>query len=179
MSKVNAAYRTLHDYSSRCKETSTGLPKTEELKKYWSGIGFSLEGKNYVAPLNETAEILQIPAYTSVPGVKKWLRGVANVRGKLLPVLDLLSFLNSDKKANIKTRRLLVIEKNTLYSGVIVDKVYGMQHFDTDDYSEEISEENNKTAPYITGSYSRDGETWRVFSPYRLSEDPDFINVAS
>jgi len=179
MSKVSAAYRTLYDYSERCKENSTGLPKTEELKVYWSGIGFSLEGKNYVAPLDETAEILQIPSYTNVPGVKKWLRGVANVRGKLLPVLDLLGFLNSDKQANIKTRRLLVIEKSTLYSGIIVDQVYGMQHFDTDDFSESISEENAEIAPYIIGSYSRDGEIWHVFSPYKLSEDPDFINVAS
>ena len=179
MSKVSAAYRTLYDYSERCKGNSTGLPKTEVLKVYWSGIGFSLEGKNYVAPLDETAEILRIPSYTNVPGVKKWLRGVANVRGKLLPVLDLLGFLNSDKQANIKTRRLLVIEKSTLYSGIIVDQVYGMQHFDTDDFSESISEENAGIAPYIVGSYSRDAEIWRVFSPYKLSEDPDFINVAS
>jgi twitching motility protein PilI len=179
MSKVSAAYRTLYDYSERSKENSTGLPKTEELKVYWSGIGFSLEGKNYVAPLDETAEILKIPSYTNVPGVKKWLRGVANVRGKLLPVLDLLGFLNGNKQSNIKTRRLLVIEKNSLYSGVIVDKVYGMQHFDTDDFSESVIEENTATLPYITGYYSRDGEIWRVFSPYKLSEDPNFINVAS
>lgn len=179
MSKVSAAYRSLYDYSERCKESSTGLPETKELKVYWSGIGFSLEGKNYVAPLDETAEILQIPSYTNVPGVKKWLRGVANVRGKLLPVLDLLGFLKSEKQANIKTRRLLVIEKSSLYSGIIVDKVYGMQHFDTDDYSESLTEENAAISPYITGSYSRDGETWHVFSPHKLSEDPDFINVAS
>lgn len=179
MSKVTAAYRTLYDYSVRSKELSTGLPETEELKQYWSGIGFSLDGKNYVAPLDETAEILQIPSYTSVPGVKKWLRGVANIRGKLLPVLDLIGFLDTKQQSNIKTRRLLVIEKNTLYSGVIVDQVFGMQHFDTEDYSENILEENLATMPYVTGSYSRDGETWHVFSPYKLSEDPDFINVAS
>ena len=179
MSKVSAAYRALYDYSLRSKEYSTGLPKTEELKQYWSGIGFSLEGKNYVSPLNETAEILQVPTYTSVPGVKKWLKGVANIRGKLLPVLDLIGFLDTQHQANIKTRRLLVIEKNSLYSGIIVDQVFGMQHFDTEDYSDNIKEDRISTKPYVTGSYSREGEVWHVFSPYKLSEDPDFINVAS
>lgn len=179
MSNTSKAYQQLFNYAQLSRHYSKGLPETSVNKEYWSGIGFSLQGQNYVAPLYEIAEILKIPHYTSVPGVKKWLKGVANVRGRLLPVLDLIAYLERPVASNIKKRRLLIIEKNSLYSGVIVDEVFGMQHFDTNDFSNTVNEKNLLTRPYITGNYLRDNETWHIFSPHKLAEDPVFLEVAS
>ncbi len=178
MSDTSAAYATLFNYAQRSKAYSSGLPETQELKEYWSGIGFSLDGRNYVAPINETAEVLQVPNFTSVPGVKKWVKGVANVRGKLVPVLDLLGFFNRSTQSTTRKRRLLIIQTNTLYSGIIVDQVYGMQHFEVDDFSVPTKDSADAASPYVTGHYLRDGETWQVFSPYRLAEDSHFLEVA-
>ncbi|MBV1873742.1 MAG: chemotaxis protein CheW [Gammaproteobacteria bacterium] len=179
MSNTSEAYQQLFNYAQRSRHYAKGLPETSINKEYWSGIGFSLQGQNYVAPLYEIAEILKIPHYTSVPGVKKWLKGVANVRGRLLPVLDLIAYLERPVASNIKKRRLLIIEKNSLYSGVIVDEIFGMQHFDTNDFSNTVNEKNLLTRPYITGNYLRDNEIWHIFSPHKLAEDPVFLAVAS
>lgn len=177
MSEVSAAYATLFNYAQRSKAYSPGLPETEEIKEYWSGIGFSLDGRNYVTPINETAEILQIPPYTTVPGVKKWVKGVANVRGKLLPVLDLIGFFNRNTQTAARKRRLLVIQTNALYSGIIVDQVFGMQHFEVNDFTSN-TQSDDPAASYVKGNYSRDGEIWHVFSPHTLAEDSRFIEVA-
>jgi twitching motility protein PilI len=54
---------------------------------------FLLSGENFLAPIGEVAEILKTPRYTMVPGVEPWMRGLANVRGRLLPITDMMMFL--------------------------------------------------------------------------------------
>ena len=43
--------------------------------------------------MGEVSEILDPPDYTRVPGVKDWVVGIANVRGSLLPLMDLKGFV--------------------------------------------------------------------------------------
>jgi len=179
MAKVSEAFLKLVDTAQRSRKYALGLPQQEEVKETWSGVGFSLGGVLYVAPMGEVAEILGVPRFTQVPGVQSWVKGVANVRGRLLPVLDLLSFFNKTAKKKIKNRRLLVIEHGEIYSGLIVDEVLGMQHFEVDRYTKDVTSLIDSELPYVSGGYERDGETWIVFSFYRLADDPAFMNVAS
>ena len=89
MSTASAAYAKLADYYLRCRNTALELPSRQEMVQYWSGIGFMLDGRRYVAPLEQVSEILTVPSYTRVPGVESWMKGVANVRGRLMAVMDL------------------------------------------------------------------------------------------
>jgi twitching motility protein PilI len=120
-----------------------------------------------------------MPRFTQVPGVKTWVRGVANVRGRLMPVMDLMMFLNRQSGLQSKRRRLLVLERGELYSGLIVDEVLGMQHFPVDTYSDEIPVEYRDTQIYLKGGYRVDSDFWAVFSLFTLARDPRFLNVAS
>ena len=63
----------------------------------WRGVVFESSGQRLVAPLGEVAEILT-PEYTSMPLVQPWLLGIANVRGRLLPLTDLAKFLQNTKQ---------------------------------------------------------------------------------
>ena len=178
MAKVSTAFLQLVDYAQRSEKNAAGLPQELVAKQMWSGVGFELGGVRFVAPMGEISEILGVPQYTQVPGVQTWVKGVANVRGRLLPVLDLLSFFKKTVK-QIKTRRLLVVDHGEVYSGLIVDEVLGMQHFATDSYTEDVTELVDVELPYVSGGYEKEGETWIVFSFFRLANDPEFMNVAS
>lgn len=90
---ASAAYIQLADYNRRCREQAKDLPMQQDAVSYWSGVGFVLDGKKYVAPLDEVSEILSVPAYTRIPGARSWMKGVANVRGRLMTVMDLSGFL--------------------------------------------------------------------------------------
>ncbi len=60
----------------------------------WVGIGFRLGAERFVTSRADVREVLPIPEQvTRVPGAKPWLRGIANLRGQLLTVVDLKSFL--------------------------------------------------------------------------------------
>src|SRR5690349_17442792 len=106
-----------------------GLPAQVDIKPHWTGVGFTLAGQRVVAPMSEVAEILSVPNITRLPGVKPWVRGVANVRGRLLPLLDLEVFFGGGLPGNRKQHRVLALEYGDLFTGLIVSEVHGMQHF--------------------------------------------------
>lgn len=179
MTEVSRAYRKLIEISERSRQNAQGLPEQEQTKAIWSGVGFTLNGRNYVAPMDEVSEILQVPRYTQVPGVQTWVKGIANVRGRLMPVMDLMAFLNIPSQLQLKRRRLLAIERGELYSGLVVDEVLGMQHFPQDLFTDEAPPGYEPVADYVKGGFDTEKGFWAWFSLYELARDPRFLNVAS
>jgi len=72
---ASAAFVKLADYLVRCRRLAASLPMQEDAVDYWSGVGFTLDRHRLVAPMDEVAEILSVPAYTRVPGVLPWMKG--------------------------------------------------------------------------------------------------------
>lgn len=169
----------LLEIAERSKQRALGLPADGQAVEYWSGVGFTLAGQFFVAPMGEVAEVLAVPRYTSVPGVKGWMKGLANVRGRLLPIMDLLAFFNRSSGLQDHRRRLMVVDQGEIFSGLVVDEVLGMQHFAINDYSGEGEAVFAELAPYVQGGFQRDGKTWNVFMVSRLAEDPQFLQAAA
>lgn len=180
MATVSEAFLKLVEIASRSRGSASDLPSKIEAEAHWSGIGFTLDGVRYAAPMGEVAEILRVPRYTQVPGVRTWVKGVSNVRGRLLPIMDLMTFLDKASSFQARQRRLLVIDRGDLYSGLVVDEVLGMQHFPTASFDDKPKDLDGEVAPFIQGSYHRERDgRWLVFSLHKLSEDPRFMHVAS
>src|SRR3546814_12949740 len=91
MSQSLTAFELLLQIDRRCRLLGADLPSPPTHGDSWSGIGFRLGEHWYVAPMGEVSEVLHEPRYTHLPGVKPWVRGVANLRGRLLPLMDLRS----------------------------------------------------------------------------------------
>jgi twitching motility protein PilI len=179
MAESQAAFQALLQLAQLSRAAARGLPAQTDIRPHWSGIGFSLMGTYYVAPMGEVSEMLEVPSYTHLPGVQPWVKGVANVRGRLLPLFDLAVFFGDRLSSGRKQRRVLVLETETLYSGLMVDQVFGMQHFPLDEYREQAGDDvAPDILPYITGSYALGGHQWSLFRPALLAEDPRFTNAA-
>jgi len=177
---ASEAYMKLVGLAFRGRESAQELPYKTEAQAMWSGIGFSMGGVNYVVAMGEVVEILSLPKFSQVPGVREWVLGVANVRGRLLLISDLLSYLNQSSGMNLRHRRLLVIERGDLYSGLTVDEILGMQHLPANSFIDAPSGLDDVIARYVTGAFKLEsGELWHVFSMNKLAEDPDFLRAAS
>ncbi len=173
------AYQALRRIASLSLANAQQLPAQIDSVQQWSGIGFSVLGVDFVIPMSELAEMLEIPAYTRLPGVRSWVRGVANVRGRLLPLFDLAGFYEGTLSGQKKHQRLLVVDKESIYAGLWVDRVYGMQYFDIDTKKtkgEEALPEHMQQ--YVDGCYELNGRTWWVFCSQVLCQDDGFLNVA-
>ncbi|WP_205588042.1 chemotaxis protein CheW, partial [Pseudomonas aeruginosa] len=103
--------------------------------------------------------------------------GVANVRGRLLPIMDLCGFLGTELSPLRKQRRVLVVEHLDVFAGLIVDEVFGMQHFPVDTFSEQLPPLEAALQPFIHGVFHRE-QPWLVFSPHALAQHQGFLDVA-
>lgn len=179
MSEPQAAFQALVQLANLSRAAARGLPAQADIRPQWSGIGFSLMGCYFVAPMGEVSEMLEVPNHTHLPGVQPWVKGVANVRGRLLPLFDMGAFFGDRLVGGRKHRRVLVLETETLYSGLMVDQVFGMQHFPLDEYQPEAGDDVPAVIrPFVTGSYPLGGKHWSLFRPALLAEDPRFTNAA-
>src|SRR5690606_2383039 len=179
MSEVSRAFIKLAEIAELSHQHAKGLPEQQEARAIWSGVGFTLNGRRYVASMDEVSEILSVPRYTQVPGVKSWVKGIANVRGRLMPVMDLLGFLNRPSALQLKRRRVLALEGGELYSGLAEGAGLGMQHSPQDTFTGEIPDEYAETRAYLKGGFASDKGFFALFSLYELARDPRFLNVAS
>jgi twitching motility protein PilI len=172
-------YLRLVEIQHQCREALHRLPLEEKVIEIWSSVGFILNGTRFVAPMDEVAEILTMPRITPVPGVGGWIKGIANVRGRLLPVIDLLGFfIGNQPAASAKLKRLLVIEAGDIYAGLIVDDVLGMQHFAADSYQNRVINVPDAFLSAVIGSYQQGQQIWPIFSPLKLLDDQRFMKLA-
>lgn len=172
-------FEFLVQLANEIKRVEPALPAQENIKTSWSGIGFNILGQRMIAPLGEVVEMLPVPSVTKLPGVQSWVIGLANVRGRLLPLFDLEAFFGGKLSANRHRHRVLVLEMGELYAGLIVSEVYGMQYLPDDVAQTEIPDAVKHLAPYSKGAFEQDGLTWVGFSPFNLVRDPRFFNAAA
>ncbi|MCK5538660.1 MAG: purine-binding chemotaxis protein CheW [Bacteroidales bacterium] len=154
------------------------LPLEDDLKSKWSGIGFRMGHYNFVIAMEFVVEIMKFPPISQVPGSKEWVRGIANIRGNLLPIFDLQGFLDKTLTQIKRETRILSIAKNELNAGLIVDEIYGMKYFDQINFNPEL-DYDTKWKGYYNGGYALEGENWIVFNIQQLIENQDFLNVAN
>ncbi len=174
---MQSPYQILAAMERSFVERSAALPSQQERVESWSGIGFRIGQYKYVAPMNEVAEVLHEPRYTLLPGLKNWVKGMANVRGILLPIIDLSDFLGEAEPASRKDKRVLVVEHQEVFAGLVVDAVLGMQHFSLDSFNEQ-AEDDSGLRNFVHGYFERE-QLWPVFSPHSLAKDAGFMDVVA
>ena len=178
MGSENNAFQLLADIAKRSVDNALGLPAQVEIVPTWTGVGFTLGGQRMVAPMAEVAELITLPTITLLPGVQPWMLGVTNLRGRLLPMVDMEAFFRTGV-APSRSRRVLSLEKDELYTGLVVSEVFGMQHFPVDTFVEQTPPVPGMVAPFVRGAYVHDDREWVVFSPYALANDNRFLNAAA
>lgn len=176
----NPAFALLQNLQARSLATARGLPAQADVKEYWSGVGFRLCGLRVVAPMGDITEILEVPASTRLPAVHEWVRGVANVRGRLLPLYDFEAFFGSQLSGARKQRRVLTVDSGDIYCGLTVSEVFGMQYFPVDAYTDEaIDCGNEQLQPFLRGAFVQGEIFWSVLDAGALLENEQFLNAAA
>ena len=162
------AFEFLQSIEQRSFASASNASRDEDLSRFWTGVGFRVSGIDYVVRLNEVAEIISIPRYTKVPGAKGWVKGLANIRGTLLPIMDLHGFLGRKVPGALRRQRLLVV----------VDEVLGLNHYEDEDWVKDIPVDDDVMLPFLKGGFYSGEKLWTVFSLKALAETPSFRQVA-
>lgn len=170
----------LQELELKAKRAAHGLPQQMDIQTTWDAIGFGLMGQRLVVAMKDVREILTPPAMTRIPGARAWVLGLANIRGNLMPILDLQGFLTNELAGNKRRSRVLVVSRRGVTAGLMVDEVYGMRHFLDEEFSSQhVSAAGMALESYLVGSYRQTGEQWGVFDMNKLFETPEFMKVAA
>lgn len=175
-----AAFQAIVDLAEKTQSNRLPIPAEGDESPRQSGIGFSLLGRRFIAPMGQISEMLDVPPSTRLPGVQPWVIGLANVRGRLLPLFDLAMFFGASALGQRRQRRVLVIDTDQLYCGLIVDQAFGMQHFTHDLYLENVEDVPEAATPFVKGGYvDASGVSWALFDMNAVAGYSRFMNAAS
>lgn len=84
---------------------------------------FDLASEHYAVSSQCVREIIRMQSITRVPGALEFVEGVTNLRGKVVPVIDLRKRLALPAGGETKDMRIVVLEVGSEYVGLIVDGV--------------------------------------------------------
>ncbi len=84
-------------------------------------VGFRVGNETFGVPIATVHEIVRVPAITAVPESPDCVEGVINLRGRIIPVIDLRKRFGEKVITSVRKNRILVAEVDTKMIGLIVD----------------------------------------------------------
>jgi purine-binding chemotaxis protein CheW len=135
------------------------IQSAEVIKQY---LTFRIGNENYGLELSQTREIIEYSGITEVPLMPNFLRGVINLRGEVVPVIDLAVRLGR-KPIEVQKRTCIIVvelansEQNHVL-GLLADSVSEVIDMNDDNIEDAPSFGANIRADFIQGIAKRDDE---------------------
>jgi purine-binding chemotaxis protein CheW len=134
---------------------SAEVLQSEEVIQF---LSFNVSNETFCIDLTNVHEILR-PAYiTRIPNVEEYVLGVINLRGEIIPIIDLKKKFDQGFTDLTKMTRIVVLEYNTKRFGLIVEEVKQVIKI----HKNSISAINNQLSTafnYMIDYVGRSGET--------------------
>jgi twitching motility protein PilI len=173
-------FELLKELEKRSRTIAPASTPEASAGREWVGVACRMGGETFLIAREETREVLGYPTViTRIPGAKSWVKGLANVRGSLLPMLDLRQFLGSGATNPGRNTRVVVVNHREIPAGLIVDEVLGFRRFAEPEFNAEAPPTVIRCEAYLAGAFRRGGEVWPVLSLKTLVESQSFLQAAS
>lgn len=147
--------------------------KKEQQEKY---IIFKLAGKQFGVNINQTREILSSKELTLVPESPEYIAGLIDLRGMVVPVVDLELRLNlaaASNSQNNKNRVIIIVELDDLTAGMMVEEVKEIKELQGEEIADLPQLAQKIDRKYIAGVGRTEGEELLMLLDMRrvLSEE--------
>ena len=114
-------------------------------------VVFDLANEHYGVNIAAVESIIKLQAITVVPHAPRFVEGVTNLRGKVLPVIDLRKRFGLAASAPTKDSRIIVIEVRSSTVGVVVDGVSEVLRVNTETIEPPSPLVTTTESAFITG----------------------------
>jgi twitching motility protein PilI len=172
----NKAFNQLRVLGQLVAAKAAPVPAPEEVAQNWHGAAFEVLGTRCVVSAEDTRLIADLPATIPIPGVKQWVKGLANINGRVIAIADLSAFLSGgDRNANGK--HALVISGRGINTGLAVEASYGGVRLSTEELRTDLTVAE-ELQPYVSGVFSTKHGDYALFDTTRLLTDADFVEAS-
>ncbi|MGV8930710.1 MAG: chemotaxis protein CheW [Luteimonas sp.] len=177
-------FAILFEYERKSLAHIAGLPEQLDAPGLWRGVGYRIGQRRLASGFDEVVEILPMPQVTPVPGSQPWMLGVANIRGNLLPTVDLKQFLEGERTVLHESQRVLIVRQPGGDVAVTIDELFGQRSFVD---AQAMPPEDLPSSPladgryayFIDRAYQLADHAWGIFSLDRLARTPEFRQAAA
>ena len=146
-------------------------------------LTFELGSENYAIPILKIKEIIGMMAITSVPRLPDFIKGVINLRGKIIPVLDLrLKFGLDEREYDDRTSIIVMelqMENSTRTSGVVVDTVSEVMDISADDIEPPPQYSTDVDQAFLTGMGKVGEEVIMLLDADKILSDDEMEKLES
>lgn len=98
----------------------TKIIPTEQL------VTFELDKEEYASIITDLREIIKIPEIVPIPGAPEFIRGILNLRGQIVVVIDIEKRFHLAREHPVEAKHIIIAEVEDSVFGVIVDEVTGV-----------------------------------------------------
>jgi twitching motility protein PilI len=168
-----AARTSLRDYqrelAARLQSAGRGGAATK--------LGLQVGAESWLVDLADAGEVIPVPPITPVPLTRPWFRGVANIRGNLVSVVDFPAFLGGAPVALGEQARLLLLsERYRMGSALLVDRSLGLRN------PEQLQprETGAPRSAWVRAEFGdAEGARWKELDVPQLVQHPEFLTVGA
>ena len=96
-------------------------------------VCFKIEEEEYGIEILKVQEILKLPSLTTLPKTSDFIKGVFDLRGKVIPVIDLSKRFGIDCSSDVENKRAIVVNIKGKAIGLAIDSVSHVIKVNTDD----------------------------------------------
>lgn len=114
-------------------------------------VGFVLDEEEYGLSILSVHEIIRYQELTRVPETPPFVEGVLNLRGKVIPVINLRKKFEMEERESNSSTRIIVVDLDGRTMGMIVDEVREVQMVEADSISEAPAMGTGLSTEYILG----------------------------
>jgi purine-binding chemotaxis protein CheW len=142
-----------HTKEPHMNEVSQSVKEVKHLEgKY---LTFKLGEEEYAIEILKVHQIIQMQEVTHVPRTPEYVRGVINLRGKIIPVIELRSKFGMEKTVDSEKTCIIVVQiihnSQPVTMGIIIDEVREVLQIKGEDIEETPSFGTNINADFILG----------------------------
>lgn len=144
-------------------------------------VGFRVGKEHFAAPIANIQEIIRLTNIVTIPKSPMFIEGVINLRGKVIPVIDLKKRFDMGAVEVSPTAKIIVAEILKFHVGLIVDEVKEVVHSDMTNFEKTPSLVANVDQKFIKGLLKQDDKMMIVLDLENVISDEEILmlkNVA-
>ncbi len=152
------------------------LADTSEDKK--SFVVLSLADETFAVEIEDVCEIIRVPKITWVPGSPQVVRGVINLRGNIVAVLDLAVMLALPSAIESSQSRIVIVDSRGVKVGMLVDGVSQVKEIDPSKLEPSLPTLDKRQRLFVVAQSNVDDTLIGILDMEKILEQADAASAA-
>ncbi|GEK58042.1 hypothetical protein CHL76_10055 [Marinococcus halophilus] len=140
-------------------------------------IIFRLEAEEYGVEVSYVQSIERMQNFTRIPNAEKSVRGVINLRGVIIPIIDLRKKLSYEEVSYTEETRILILALEGNHAGLIVDAANDVMDIFESEIGAPPQAMSKEEQMYLKNVVKKENRVFTLLNVYAVAESLDTASV--